>query len=59
MNDVWERKRKLDEDIGECLGGKVFKGDKGEERESMIKLVRCVMKGRRGGYDVSWSLNWK
>ena len=59
MNDVWERKRKLDEDIGECLGGKVFKGDEGEERESMIKLVRCVMKGRRCGYDVSWSLNWK
>ena len=49
----------LDEDIGECLGGKVFKGDEGEERESMIKLVRCVMKGRRCGCDVSWSLNWK
>jgi hypothetical protein len=37
VNDVWERERTLNEDIRECL---VFKGDEGEERESMIRLVR-------------------
>ena len=44
MNVVWKRKRTLNEDIGECLGEKVFIVDESAEIESMIKLVRLVMK---------------